>query len=175
MEAISVPRTQAISVPTPREVLEKFRNIGDKIGDKIKDQKVVEGVIELQSKLTDIKTFIGKTTIKVAGVAGEAVAILCPADGPLADIAVPVIGVALDKAVDLSGEIEKKSFETVTRVITGVEKTEQEKTKENPIKELLSKKTEDLTEEEKNQIADQYVAYLENQQELEQQSNTPTL
>ena len=77
------------------------------------------------------------------------------------------------------GEIDTKivtgTKDFIEEKVIGVEKPEQEKTKENPVKELFSKKTEELTEEEKNKLADQYVAYLENQPALEQQSNTPTL
>ena len=165
-----------IAVKEERKVISDFRAWYQKT---VIDTGLSEGVDKFYAGMNKVKTFAANTAIRVTGAGVTIAAAICPADGPLGELAAGAITAALPVAINAMGEIDTKivtgTKDFIEEKVIGVEKPEQENTKENPVKELFSKKTEELTEEEKNKLADQYVAYLENQPALEQQSTTPTL
>lgn len=163
-----------IAIQEDRNKLEQFREKFKEVyQEKVIDTGISEGVDKVYGAMNDVKTFVANTAIRVTGTAGTIAAAIFPADGPVGEVVVGAITVALPVAIKAVGELDTKIMtgakDIVETKIIGVEKPEQEKEKiidMESIKEL------------KNQLLDKKEDILEaiqKQREMEQENDAPRL
>ena len=106
-----------IAVKEEREVISKFRAWYQKIAI---DTGLSEGVDKFYVGMNKFKAFVANTAIRVTGAGVTIAAAICPADGPLGELAAGAITAALPVAINAMGEID-------TKIVTGTKDFIEEK------------------------------------------------
>lgn len=153
-----------------RESVNKFRKFYQ---EKVVDTGISEGIDKTYAVMNNVKTVAANTAIRVTGSAGTIAAAICPVDGPVGEVVVGALTVALPVAIKALGELDTKLMtgakDLVETKVIGVEKPEQEKGKVIDMESIKELKDQLLDKKEDLMVA------IQRQREMEQENDAPRL
>lgn len=159
-----------VAIKEEREFITKFRKFYQ---EKIVDTGLSKGFDKMYGGVNKIKTFIANAVIRITGSAGTIAAAVCPADGPVGEVVIGAITVALPAAITAAGELDTKLMtgakDLVETKVIGVEKPEEEKEKIMDLESIKELKNQFLDEKDK------LIEAFQKQREIEQENDAPSM